>query len=1543
MSKKVLKNLGDLGGILPTSMHSGCYREQRKSVDYYTDKYNVETEIEQRAMDEVSNGAFSKRSLPQEASFHVPVDNTELPEMENVFLETMNSVQTQIASVTSEQIPDVQLICELDTIDPDVLEYDVQTINSNGMNNTLSTPMTDGAIESLKGLEGMIKDLTVRANKTDDSLNSVLGEMVTVRISVKKVEQSFDALETSLKTVDTKAKQMDTRLIGVVENLNKVLQDYEDQFEVHDNRLLEIKDDAGKALAETNTNSIMIKEVCKIVSTQKEVLRKLTAPNGPNLNTISLDRPSALRVSTIERNSVHARTSVTPSPMEDSIVSASDSRNDHSSMFQDLGSLSSIVRQAHSQIVVMDDLDVNCDNDVGLRQPDNNPGFQPVQVGREDRVQRRDLQHHQDKNSDNGVRTSIRSSRERGSLSSSPPRSRKRDNSMKREVAENKLRRKIAELKKIIANNLLNTKTSEAEIKDAVVRQVPVLNELIESCDNAMDKYSEFSLIDEELMELLSVTIDEAGTWKDQAESLYKSAEIFDSNSGSRLDIVVKPFSGSGGQTVYAFLRDFENSFRGQGNDAKKVSKLYNHYLSNKVKFQASKMSKNYSDLKEWLVDRYGNPVTVVDMLLSKIDSNPRAASFNIAKKAEHFMMLDFVLSEIDETSNEAAIDKSDYQQHLYSQPIMKRIIDLIPYEDKLIFFKLLRKQGLDSKLVRGERAFFTLRQFVDNEAEAHSSNTPDIVQEETSKVEQSAAAVACPLLDDEEPDPEEHRQDERPTVLVAQMGQPQPARSTTTKPAGWYSSMLTFPCPIDNHNHELATCTEFFSSTPKQRRDIGRKKICFVCMGPMDKCVKKKNGNKLARMCVNVKKAGPLSCRACADYCRACGISSPPFCVIMCQDPSHPKPTIEEVGRVLNDYWPSFNPDTVTPSMVLSGGSLHNTVSMIPPCVKSSARLHVDPFEVIFDTQTGNSIRVGMNEGQKSNFPTPSEAQANPSIFVMQWLRIGSTDCLCFFDSGANIHMISGDLAEKEGVKMLSQDSTVLKILGKGEVATDYGTYRLNMSTTDQTGYQSFICHGLSEIAGPFDKHSLDKVNSELRATMEYSTFDAATLPDYVGGSKVHLLLGIHDQVLPVHLFTLPSGISVYRSPFTDIFGSNICYGGTHESFKKSATPLGACHAVHFISAELRDPAPPDDGDVLIVEYHAKDPCPPCSPPLSRVDGQCFQIGAPPKGQNFFVDMATLLLSTVIWMCRIWKHELLATFEIFFSYLMCLYMVNLSKLFFSTHSGNIATTVLGATGCPKVMVSTLLMDFGYQLCFDNMFFYPVFFCGKNNFFTQSKLMSIIVAGIMCCHIVMIWIYLCVVKALQHHFIRIVFKFFERNGSGLKVICEHFQCVLIPAHMSRMLYGVCNVDTVVYFYLTSYWLPKELTEKTRQQTLSKRQLLVTLEFVILVLTRKHTDMLIAGLMDPLKYMYQVSAAIDNDHVKVWLHDAGPPSMVIFQEWRSECFIKYPVKPTLTAPPSWSSVVRGWRDVAILFSEDDIYLNSKQYFQALKTSDIDTCE
>ena len=79
---------------------------------------------------------------------------------------------------------------------------------------------------------------------------------------------------------------------------------------------------------------------------------------------------------------------------------------------------------------------------------------------------------------------------------------------------------------------------------------------------------------------------------------------------------------------------------------------------------------------------------------------------------------------------------------------------------------------------------------------------------------------------------------------------------------------------------------------------------------------------------------------------------------------------------------------------------------------------------------------------------------------------------------------MISGELAEKEKIRVISQSPTVLKVVGGGEVMTDYGTYQLNISTNADTDYQSFICHGLTDVAGPFDRHCLEEINSELRAS---------------------------------------------------------------------------------------------------------------------------------------------------------------------------------------------------------------------------------------------------------------------------------------------------------------------------------------------------------------------------------------------------------------------------------------------------------------------------
>ena len=59
--------------------------------------------------------------------------------------------------------------------------------------------------------------------------------------------------------------------------------------------------------------------------------------------------------------------------------------------------------------------------------------------------------------------------------------------------------------------------------------------------------------------------------------------------------------------------------------------------------------------------------------------------------------------------------------------------------------------------------------------------------------------------------------------------------------------------------------------------------------------------------------------------------------------------------------------------------------------------------------------------------------------------------------------------------------------------------------------------------------------------------------LPKTVGGSRVHLLLGVKNTwIQPVLLRVLSSSIGVYLSPFKDVWGSRIIFAGPSKFLHK-------------------------------------------------------------------------------------------------------------------------------------------------------------------------------------------------------------------------------------------------------------------------------------------------------------------------------------------------------------------------------------------------------
>ena len=78
-----------------------------------------------------------------------------------------------------------------------------------------------------------------------------------------------------------------------------------------------------------------------------------------------------------------------------------------------------------------------------------------------------------------------------------------------------------------------------------------------------------------------------------------------------------------------------------------------------------------------------------------------------------------------------------------------------------------------------------------------------------------------------------------------------------------------------------------------------------------------------------------------------------------------------------------------------------------------------------------------------------------------------------------------------------------------------------------------------MDSVTAGFGKYDLEEVIKEYRSSATLEELDNI-LPETVGGSRVHLLLGIKNtRIQPTLIKVLPSGVGVYLSPFKDVWGS--------------------------------------------------------------------------------------------------------------------------------------------------------------------------------------------------------------------------------------------------------------------------------------------------------------------------------------------------------------------------------------------------------------------
>ena len=108
-----------------------------------------------------------------------------------------------------------------------------------------------------------------------------------------------------------------------------------------------------------------------------------------------------------------------------------------------------------------------------------------------------------------------------------------------------------------------------------------------------------------------------------------------------------------------------------------------------------------------------------------------------------------------------------------------------------------------------------------------------------------------------------------------------------------------------------------------------------------------------------------------------------------------------------------------------------------------------------------------------------------------MQNLRIGNSDCLTFFNSGENAHLIDGQLARKEELQLISSKSTALGVIGGGSIMTEYGGFRFNLKPGEDRIYHEITAVEMKNAMAGLGKYSLKDIGQEIKATASPTEMD--------------------------------------------------------------------------------------------------------------------------------------------------------------------------------------------------------------------------------------------------------------------------------------------------------------------------------------------------------------------------------------------------------------------------------------------------------------------
>ena len=674
------------------------------------------------------------------------------------------------------------------------------------------------------------------------------------------------------------------------------------------------------------------------------------------------------------------------------------------------------------------------------------------------------------------------------------------------EIVKKGIERTEKQLRQLILNDIQTESVDISLIKKYKTVDVPCVHSAIGNIQKSLQRYMKFSGVDSEYCDMINDLLDEAENWCLRIEVLYNKAEIHSINTSKGDTADVGIFSDNAKVTVYEFLEAAEIAYLGWGNSVQKANRLYNRHLSEEIKSKLINKSDSYAEMKQWLISNYGGVSRIINDVISDLSRRCKPASTNSQGKFTFYAHISGAMQRLERLSKMDGISTMELETCLVSRSTLSSFSLILLSETYTDWISEMTKAGMDYKNPEGIGAYTVFKNLcIIERNKSEGSRIPDKVSSPKMKprsprTKPKSVHKVADMIEDE-------LEEMHDTSAFA----------TSYHNTKWYPANLKFPCPLSGHKHELSTCQEFFSFNPIERWEkMDKGKLCYACLSPKDVCTDRKCG-------FESKVPETLKCQGCAPWARSRKLA--PFSILFCRIKDHAKlrASFLDMKRELEKYIGKLGTTVVDSSIKFAANYMCQVFSLNPGGANALGWVQED-----FKDKPAPSIDSEFVESAK----IPSESIVpkflEHSCYLMQTIKIGNSEVLVFFDRGANIHIIDGSLAEKEGLQRVSSNPTCLTVVGGNRVKSNHGTFRFNLGPGDNGEFHEVVCVGMSDVTAGFGSYDLSEIAEEYRNQAEGEKKNVV-LPERVGGSRVHLLLGIKNTNLdPVLVKILPSGVAV-------------------------------------------------------------------------------------------------------------------------------------------------------------------------------------------------------------------------------------------------------------------------------------------------------------------------------------------------------------------------------------------------------------------------------